>query len=97
MWVQGQLMLEEEFLLLWLPFLDLPTVIVTVWLPVVVPYPSLEVKLLPPRPFFVVSDPQPIGGIIQTTVTEMTYTKQNMLTETDVWCIKQLFNCRYKY
>jgi len=97
MWVQGQLMLEEEFLLLQLPFLDLPTVVVTVWLSVVVPYPSLEVKLLPPRPFFVVSDPQPSGGIIQTTVTVMAYTKQNMLTEAEVCCIKQLFNCRYKF
>jgi len=77
MWVQGQLMLEEEYLLLQLPFLDLPTVVVTVWLSVVVLYLSLEVKLLLPRPFFVVSDPQPSGGIIQTTVTVMAYTKQN--------------------
>jgi hypothetical protein len=44
MWVQGQLMLEEEFQLPQLPFLDLPTVVATVWLSVVVPYLSLEVK-----------------------------------------------------
>jgi hypothetical protein len=64
-----QLMLVEVFLLPQLPSPGLPTVVVTVWLSAVAPYPSLEVKLSSPRPSAEVSDPQPSGGIIQTTVT----------------------------
>jgi hypothetical protein len=66
-------MLAEVFLLLQLPFLGLLIVVVTVWLSVGVPCPSLEVMLWSPRLSVEVPDPPPNEGIIQTTVTVMAH------------------------
>jgi hypothetical protein len=88
MWVQYQLMLVEVFQLPQLPSPDLPTDVVTVWLSVVVPCPSLEVMLLSPRLSAVVSDPPPSGEIIQTTVT-VTEQATNCTNLGNIWCTEQ--------